>query len=215
MIFSKLLPHEGNFFELTSRHSDCIVDAARNFCQLVMNYSDRDVRVALAKEVDAAELRANAVAAEFNTALHKTFITPVDREQLHQLIGSMDGVADLLRDSAETMALYDLQAVTPELAKLSEVSLLCCERMDQAIKQLTRLGKGDAGKQALLLCSEVDALESEADHVMRQGMSRLFREEPDVRELIKLKAMYDLLEAVTDRCEDVAKLIEGIVLENA
>ena len=90
MIFSKLLPHEGNFFELTSRHSDCIVDAARNFCQLVMNYSDRDVRVALAKEVDAAELRANAVAAEFNTALHKTFITPVDREQLHQLIGSMD-----------------------------------------------------------------------------------------------------------------------------
>ena len=215
MIFSKLLPHEGNFFELTSRHSDCIVDAARNFCQLVMNYPDREVRLTLAKKVSDAEVRANTILREFNTALHKTFITPVDREQLHQLIGLMDGVIDLLRDSAETMAMYDLQAVTPELAKLSEIGLLCCERMDQAIKQLTRISTSDAGKQALLLCAEVDALESESDHVMRQGMSRLFREEPDVRELIKLKAMYDLLEATTDRCEDVAKLIEGIVLENA
>ena len=215
MIFSKLLPHEGNFFELTSRHSDCIVDAARNFCQLVMNYPDREVRLTLAKKVDEAEVRANAVANEFNAALHKTFITPVDREQLHQLIGSMDGVADLLRDSAETMAMYDLQAVTPELAKLSEIGLLCCERMDQAIKQLTRISTSDAGKQALLLCAEVDALESESDHVMRQGMSRLFREEPDVRELIKFKAVYELLEVVTDRCEDVANIIEGIVLENS
>ena len=215
MIFSKLLPHEGNFFDLTSRHADCIVDGARNFCQLVVNYPDRDVRIALAAKVSDAEVRANTILREFNTALHKTFITPVDREQLHQLIGLMDGVIDLLRDSAETMAMYDLQAVTPELAKLSEISLLCCERMDQAIKLLMRLGKGDAAQQALLLCAEVDALESESDHVMRQGMSRLFREEPDVRELIKLKAMYDLLEAVTDRCEDVANMIEGVVLENS
>lgn len=215
MIFSKLLPHEGNFFEMTSRHADCIVDAARNFSQLVVNYADVEVRTALAARIDAAEVRANEVAREFNAALHKTFITPVDREQLHNLMGYMDGVADLLRDSAETMALYDLQSVTPEVVKLSEISLLCCERMDAAIKQLARIHKADAGRQALLLCVEVDNLESEADRIMRQGMSRLFREEPDVRELIKLKAMYDLLEAVTDRCEDVAELIEAIVLENS
>ena len=73
----------------------------------------------------------------------------------------------------------------------------------------------DNSREILTICQEVDRLESDADHVMRAAMSKLFREEPDVRNLIKLKAIYELLETVTDRCEDVANIIEGIIVENA
>jgi uncharacterized protein Yka (UPF0111/DUF47 family) len=73
----------------------------------------------------------------------------------------------------------------------------------------------DNAREILAICSEIDRLESDADHVMRAAMSKLFREEPDVRNLIKLKAIYEILESVTDRCEDVANIVEGIIVENA
>ena len=77
------------------------------------------------------------------------------------------------------------------------------------------LNSMDNASEILAICSEIDRLESDADHVMRAAMSKLFREEPDVRNLIKLKAIYEILESVTDRCEDVANIVEGIIVENA
>jgi uncharacterized protein Yka (UPF0111/DUF47 family) len=91
----------------------------------------------------------------------------------------------------------------------------CCERLKSAVGLLNKLSDNDTAEAALKTCEEIDRLESDADRVMRSAMSKLFREEPDVREVIKLKAIYQLLETITDRCEDVANLIEGIVLENS
>ena len=91
----------------------------------------------------------------------------------------------------------------------------CCERLRDAVKLLDRLSDPAIVEAASKTCDEIDRLESDADRVMRAAMSKLFREEPDVREVIKLKAIYELLETITDRCEDVANLIEGIVLENS
>ncbi|WP_297725525.1 DUF47 domain-containing protein [Limnohabitans sp. Rim8] len=215
MFFAKLLPKEGNFFELFNQHADRIVDAARAFSNLVANYNDAHLRDKYYQDVDNAERAADRVTQEVNRLIHTTFITPIDREQIHTLINLMDDVADLIQDSAETMALYDVRAMTPEITRLTDLSVKCCERVREAVKMLAKVADPAVAEAALKTCEEIDRLESDADRVMRSAMSKLFREEPDVREVIKLKAIYELLETITDKCEDVANQIEGIVLENS
>ena len=215
MFFGKLLPREDNFFEMFNQHADRIVEAARAFSNLVANYSDVQLREQYNREVDNAERAADRVTHEVNKAIHKTFITPIDREQIHGLINTMDDVADLIQDSAETMALYDVRHMTEEIVRLTDLSVKCCERVRDAVKLLDKIADHSTAEAALKTCEEIDKLESDADRVMRSAMSKLFREEPDVREVIKLKAIYELLETITDKCEDVANLIEGIILENS
>ena len=215
MLFSKLLPKEGNFFELFNQHADRIVEAAQAFEKLVSHYGDVELRARYNQEVDNAERAADRVTHEVNRLIHTTFITPIDREQIHGLINLMDDVADLLQDSAETMALYDVHHMTDEITRLTDLSVKCCERVQAAVRLLGKIAQQNVAEATLKTCEEIDQLESDADRVMRSAMSKLFREEPDVREVIKLKAIYELLETITDKCEDVANQIEGIVLENS
>jgi predicted phosphate transport protein (TIGR00153 family) len=215
MLFGKLLPREGNFFELFNQHGERIAEGARAFVAMIQNYADLGAREKYAAEVDGAERNADKITAEVNRLLHKTFITPIDRDQIHGLINAMDDVLDLLQDATETLSLYDVHTITPEVLRLGELSAKCCERVAHAVTLLPKLSQTAVAEAAIKTCEEIDRLESDADRVMRSAMSRLFREEPDVREVIKLKAIYELLESITDRCEDVANLIEGIVLENA
>ncbi len=215
MFFGKLLPRDGNFFDMFNQHADRIMEAARAFSKMVANYNDVPLREKYNRDVDNAERAADRVTHEVNKALHKTFITPIDREQIHGLINTMDDVADLIQDSAETMALYDVRHMTDEIVRLTDISVKCCERVRDAVKLLDKIADPSVADAALKTCEEIDRLESDADRVMRSAMSKLFREEPDVREVIKLKAIYELLETITDKCEDVANLIEGIILENS
>jgi predicted phosphate transport protein (TIGR00153 family) len=215
MLFSKLLPKEGNFFELFNQHADRIVEAAQAFEQLVSNYGDAHMRDKYNQEVDNAERAADRVTHEVNRLIHTTFITPIDREQIHALINLMDDVADLLQDSAETMALYDIRHMTDEIVRLTDLSVKCCQRVQAAVRLLGKVADLATADAILKTCEEIDRLESDADRVLRAAMSKLFREELDVREVIKLKAIYELLETITDKCEDVANQIEGIVLENS
>lgn len=215
MLFAKLLPREGNFFEMFNQHAERIVEAARAFSQLVANYGDPHLRDKYNQDVDNAERAADRVTHDVNKAIHKTFITPIDREQIHALINTMDDVADLIQDSAETMALYDVRRMTDEIERLTDLCVKSAERVKAAVALLHDIGDAKTAAAALKTCEEIDQLESDADRVMRAAMSKLFREEPDVREVIKLKAIYELLETVTDKCEDVAKLIEGVILENS
>ncbi|QJW84003.1 DUF47 domain-containing protein [Ramlibacter terrae] len=215
MLFRKLLPREGNFFEMFNQHATHIGEAARAFAKLVANYNDVTLREQYAREVDHAERAADKVTQDVNRLIHQTFITPIDREQIHTLINTMDDVADLIQDSAETMALYDVRHMTEEITRLTDLSVRCCERVKEAVGLLAKLSDHNTAVAALKTCEEIDKLESDADRVMRSAMSKLFREEPDVREVIKLKAIYELLETITDKCEDVANVVEGIVLENS
>ena len=216
MLFGKLLPREGNFFELFNQHGGHIVEGARAFILLIQNYADPDLREKYANEVGNAERQADRITAEVNRLLHKTFITPIDREQIHGLINAMDDILDLLQDATETMSLYDVRAhdrggaapgrpAAPSAASACSTRCRCCPRSASPTRPRRRIKT----------CEEIDKLESDADRVMRSAMSKLFREETDVRELIKLKAIYEQLESISDRCEDVANLIEGIVLENS
>ena len=215
MLFGKLLPREGNFFELFNDHGNHIAEGARAFMSMVQNYGDLTLREKYAAEVDGAERAADKITAEVHRQLHKTFITPIDREQIHGLINAMDDILDLLQDSSEVMSLYDIKVINDDVVRLGELSVKCCERVQYAVSLLPKLSKPEVAEAALKTCEEIDRLESDADRVMRSAMSRLFRDNIDVRELIKLKAVYEHLESVTDRCEDVANLIEGVVLENS
>ena len=215
MLFSKLLPREGNFFEMFNQHAEHIVQASQAFSRLVQNYSDVEKRKGYYREVDEAERAADRVTHEVSRALHKTFITPIDRDQIHQLINTMDDVADLIQDAAETMSLYDVRHMTDDIVRLTDLNVKCCESLKVAVGLIGKVRDAATAEATLKICEEIDKLESDADRVMRSAMSKLFREEPDVRELIKLKAVYELLESISDRCEDVANQIEGIVLENS
>ena len=207
------MPREGKFFDLFNAHVEQVVIGSKALVDLltVFNGSDEDAEKQC-DLVDVAEKAADNITHETMRQLHKSFITPLEREEIHQLITNLDSILDLIQDAAHTVTLYNIRHITPEAIKLSEIGLQCAERVRTAVGLLTSM---DNGPQILRLCREIDDLESEADREMRGAMSRLFREEPDVRELIKYKAIYELLETVTDRCEDVANIIEGIVLETS
>ncbi|GAC1535266.1 MAG: DUF47 domain-containing protein [Ramlibacter sp.] len=215
MLFGKLIPREGNFFEMFNQHAARIVEAAHAFSKLVANYADPVLREQYMRQVDEAERAADRVTHDVNRLIHKTFITPIDRDQIHTLINTMDDVADLLQDSSEAMLLYDVRKVNDEITQLTNLSVRCCERVKEAVAMIGGLADAATAEAALKTCEEIDRLESDADRVMRSAMSRLFREEPDVREVIKLKAIYELLETITDKCEDVANVVEGIILEHS
>jgi len=203
------MPNEGKFFELFNQHADLCVKGAIEMVALMNNFDDLDNRV---HAIEGIEKQADRVTHETIELLHKTFITPIDRDDIHQLITRMDDILDLLEDVAQTISLYDIKAITIEARRLAELCLACAEKVKVAVGLLHNM---DNSRQILTICTEIDRLESDADHVMRAAMSKLFRDEPDVRNLIKLKAIYEILETVTDRCEDVANIIEGIIVENA
>lgn len=208
-MFGRLMPSEGKFFDLFIRHSDLCVKGAKEMVALMTNFDDLENRV---HAIETVEKQADKVTYETLDLLHKTFITPIDRDDIHKLITKMDDILDLLEDAAQTISLYDIKEITPEAKRLAELCLTCTEKVKTSVGLLHNM---DNSTQILSICEEIDRLESDADHVMRAAMSKLFRDEPDVRNLIKLKAIYEILETVTDRCEDVANIIEGIIVENA
>ena len=209
-MFGRLLPKEGRFFDLFNAHAAQILRAAHELKALMDNYAEREEH---ARIIDEAEHAADRITAEAIRLLHKSFITPLDRDHIHQLVNAMDDICDLIQDATETLSLYDIRAITPETARLADIGVKCCERVKDVVGLL---GENRSGKFEAILkgCDEIDRLESDADRVMRSAVSRLFREEQDVREIIKMNAIYELLESITDRCLDVANLAEGIALEN-
>ena len=215
MWFSKLLPREGNFFEQFNQHASFIAQGAHSFLAMIQNYGDTALREKYAAEVDVAERAADKVTADVQRLLHRTFITPIDGEQIRGLINAMDDVIDLLQDTTEVLSLYNVLKIGDDVLRLCEISVRCCERVQHVTSLLATLKRPEVAEAALKTCVEIDRLESDADRVMRAAMSRLFRDEIDTRELIKLKAIYEHLETISDRCQDVANIIEGIVLENS
>jgi len=208
-MLGRLMPREGKFFDLFNAHAERIVEGSRELNAMIGKFSDLDAH---AQRIDAAERAADKITHECITLLHKTFITPFDREQIHTLITTMDDILDLIQDVAESVALYDLRSVTPEAKQLAEICQTCCDRVQTAVGLLTNVKSPEA---ILKCCEEIDRLESDADRVMRGALSKLFREENDLKQVMKLRVIYDLLETITDRCEDVANVVEGIVLENS
>ena len=204
-----LLPREGKFFDFFNQHAELATDAALELQALLADLSQLERR---SRAIEKIEKRADQITHQTMQLLHRTFVTPLDRDEIHQLITGMDDTLDLMEDVATCLFLYDVKAVTPDAQKLSAICVTCTAKVKDAVAKLESMANADA---ILKLCGDIDRLESEADFVFRSALAKLFREEADVKQLIKLKEVYQLLESITDKCEDVANVIEGIVLENA
>lgn len=209
---SALMPRERHFFTLFNQHAAHVVNGSKVLLELLEHYPDVNSRKRFIDKIEEIEQAADDVTHETVALMHATFVTPFDRDQINRLITRMDDILDLIQDTAETLTLYDIQQLTPEATHLANLVEICCERVQAAVALLSSM---DNSNTILKTCQEIDSLESDADRVMRAAVSKLFREEADVRQLIKLKAIYELLETATDKCQDVANVIEGVVLENA
>ena len=209
---SALMPREARFFSLFNRHAELIVEGGRAVTELVRDYADLGRRAALIERIGEVERGADKVTYETVQLLHSTFITPFDRNEIHRLISGMDDILDLMQDAAESMNLFDIQTLPPESAHMAQILEACCEKVRAAVATLDSM---DNAPRALALAQEIDVLESDGDALMRRGISTLFREEQDVRQLIKHKNVYEYLENAIDKCQDVANIIEAVVVENA
>ena len=207
-MFGRLMPKEGRFFDFFAQHGEQLVLGATELKALMADVSQLPERK---RAIEKVEHRADKITQQTMQLLHQVFITPLDRDEIHQLITRMDDILDLMEDVSQCMFLYDITKVTEEACKLADICLVSTEKVKLAATLLSDMKNAES---ILKLCKEIDQLESDADHVMRAAMAKLFREEPDVKHLFKMKEIYQLLESVTDRCQDVANIIEGIVLEN-
>lgn len=212
-MFGRFMPKEVKFFDLFNAHAKEAVLGAQTLKALMAVLNDSPEKAAaLASEIHVIESRADKITYETVSLLHSTFITPLDRNEIHTLISRLDDVLDTIEDAAQAVTMYDIRRATPEVIQFADIILACVNRVNDAVMLLHKMDNGPA---ILAACKDIDRLESDADTVLHEAMSRLFREETDVRELIKLKAIYEILETVTDRCDDVANIIESIVLENS
>jgi len=208
-MFGRLMPHEGKFFDHFKELAELIVQGSRELVALMASFDDLERR---RFNIETIEKKGDKVTHATVELLHRTFITPLDRDDIHQLITNMDDILDLIEDTAQSVLMFDIRSLTPDAARLAEICVDCAEKVKAAVELLPSMQNA---RQILEVCGDIDKLESQADHLMRAAMAKLFRDEPDVRQLIKLRTVYELLEAMTDRCEDVANIIEGIVVENA
>ncbi len=212
-MFARFMPQEGKFFELFNAHTEQAVLAAHKTLELINNLNgERRQLESLVTTIESAEHRADTVTHETIALLNKTFITPFDRDEIHQLISAMDDIVDVIHSLAQTLTMYDVRRATQEMLQLAEINISAVDRVRYGVGLLKT--PGEHAQDILRTCKEIDKLEGDGDRVMRGAISRLFRDKQDVRELIKLKAVYELLETVTDRCMSVANQLEAIVLEN-
>ena len=204
----RLLPRDEDFFTLFERHAALTVEGAKQFVTLVSG--GQNVR-ALAARIKEIEHETDVITHTCVERLHTTFITPIDRDDIHRLITRMDDVMDFIESASERIALYDLVEMTDEVRELAKVLVRATEAVARAVTGLRTLKKNQT---ILEHCIEVNRLENEGDEILRNAVATLFREGADPLLVMKWKEVYEALENATDRCEDVANIIEGVVLEH-
>ena len=208
-MFARLMPREGRFFDFFNDHADQLVQAAHELQTLITSGDDLERR---AYNSESIEKRGDKIAYAAIELLHRTFITPLDRDDIHQLVSKMDDILDVIEDTSQSIFAYDISQITPEARRLAELCVACVEKVKAAVGMLSNMNNA---KAILIVCQDIDKFESEADHVMRSALAQLFRDEPDAKQVMKMRSVYEMLETVTDRCEDVANIIQGIVIENS
>jgi predicted phosphate transport protein (TIGR00153 family) len=212
-VFSAMMPKKNEFFVQFNTHADRCAAAANAMMRMMTQLGKDPAEVArLIQEIDMAEASGDRIEHETIVMLHKSFITPIDRDQIHMIASGLDCILNRLQDVGESVILYDLKESTPEAREMAELAADAVERVRKAVALLDKLGEATT---ALEYCKEIDALESKADKLWRAGVSRLFREETDAIQVIKVKGMYQILEAVLEAAENMGQTLEEVILANA
>ncbi len=201
-----LLPKDDRFFYLFERHSQILCRAAKLLLSALNDGYDGVCRIE--KEMSAIEDEGDRVVHEIFRRLRETFITPFDPEDIQTLATSLDNVLDGIEDATFRIVAYRLRPIPPAVRQLAEMVSGCCTSLTRAIEALHRK------KPVVDFCIEVNRLENEADNLERNLIAELFHNELDAVALIRQKEIYELLEATTDRCEDVADVIQNVSVKN-
>jgi predicted phosphate transport protein (TIGR00153 family) len=205
----RLLPHDTSFFSLFEQQGKKTVEGCRAFLEMVEHPDDLESQAERVKQI---EHECDEITHAVVAGLHKTFITPIDRNDIYTLITKMDDVMDMVEAAADRLSLYNMPAMTKEVGDLARCLVTSAEHVLGAVSGIRDLQKPNAIQQH---CVEINRLENVADKILRSALAKLFREEKDPIAVIKWKEIYETLESATDRCEDVANVIEGVVLENS
>jgi len=204
-----LLPREEDFFGLFERHAALTVQGAKEMQRLVQG--DQNIR-ALAARIKEIEHETDVITHTCVERLHTTFITPLDRDAIYQLISHMDDIMDYIESASAAVMLYELTEMTAPARELAAVLVQATEAVTVAVAGLRTLKRAEPIINA---CIEVNRLENVGDEILRSALADLFRGASDPLLVLKWKEVYEALENATDRCEDVANVIEGVVLEHA
>jgi predicted phosphate transport protein (TIGR00153 family) len=205
----RLLPRETSFFDDFEEQGRRTAEGCRAFLALA---EEPSASVARARDIKVIEEQCDAITHRVVEKLHKIFITPLDRNDIYRLITKMDDIMDLVEAAADRFSLYEVRQMNPDVAELGRCLVVSAELVLAAVTGLRDMGKAGA---ILESCVEINRQENVADKILRSALARLFREEKDPIAVIKWKEIYETLESATDRCEDVANIIEGVVLENS
>src|SRR5437764_9303954 len=202
----RLIPREMKFFELFAELSSNLTEGAKLLRSILENPVDLGVR---AEQMQAIEHKGDKATHAIITKLNQTFITPFDREDIYRLASSLDDVLDFVYAAGVRLIMYKITTAPPAAAKLAELIVRQSDQLRQAVAGLEKHDK------VLDYCVEINRLENEADSIARTAIGALFDKETDPISLIKLKELYEVLETATDKAEDAANVLEGVVLKSA
>ncbi|HEY3351473.1 MAG TPA: DUF47 family protein [Thermoanaerobaculia bacterium] len=205
----KLFPREETFLPQFVRAADIIVEAARALDALAGDFTDVSLKVARIKHL---EHEGDQVAHQTFGLLSRTWITPIDREDIHALVKALDDVLDFMDAAANRFVLYKIQAPRAGVKQATEILVQSAEAIRRGMGLLGDMKNSPA---ILEICVEINRLENEADSLNRISIGALFDTEKDPITLMKWKEIYEVLEEATDRCEDVANVLEQIVLKSS
>ena len=208
-MFGRFLPRETSFFDFFEQHAALTIEGAKEFLSLVTTGANIPAKC---RRISDIEHETDTITHRCVEALHKTFLTPIDRDSIHRLITRMDDIMDYVEAAAERIELYELTVMTADARDLADVLHRSTVQVELAMRGRRGLKDPDG---TLKLCIDINRLENEADAILRRSVARLFKEEKDPIAVIKWKEVYENRENASDRCEDVANIIEGVILESA
>lgn len=208
-MFGFLFPKEFGFFDVFDEHATICVEGSQIMLEMLTHFNEAPAK---ARRLKDAEHKADEITHRTVEMLHKTFVTPIDRDQIHDLISDMDDVMDLIDGAARRMLLYGVKEVPPELIDLAKILHQSTQELQRAVKSLRNLKNA---KSILASCIEINKLENDGDAVRDAAIAKLFKEEKDAVKVLIWKEIFSDIETAIDKCEDVANIIEGVVLENA
>lgn len=206
-MLKRLLPRQDSFFELFQQATEKLELASTEFSNMLQNLPEQQRYVDL---IARHEEEADQIAYTTFEMLHKTFITPFDRNDIHELTSTLDDIIDLINRIAQRFPFYQLQSVPADMIALSKLSMEATHHLKLAIHCLNSMKNADV---IFAHCREIDHVESKAHKTVLSGERQLFAEENDFKTFFKLKEIYAHTKMVINRCQDVGNLIKGIVLE--
>ncbi len=210
-ILSFFIPKDKKFFVLFEKASKNLVDISRVFNEL-LNTGAPDRRVELIKSISDLEHVGDNITHEIFTELSTNFITPFDREDIHYLASSLDDIVDYIHGSAKRLQLYKIEEYTLEMQQLAEVIEKSAVEVHAAVSTLKGMQDVVRLKEALV---RINSLENQADDIFDGAIAQLFINEKDAVKVIKIKEVLANMETATDKCEDVANVIETILIKNS